>query len=150
MKPSKEVAEFIKAWEGLRLEKYICEAGKPTIGYGHCFQPHEPQPDYITQAEADKYFQRDLDEHAQAVDDMVDVDCSQHEYDALVSFAFNLGQENLKRSTLLRKVNERRYDDAAHEFSRWVYAGQKKSQGLVKRRAAETRIFEAGDYRGRP
>jgi lysozyme len=150
MKPSPQIAEFIKAWEGCFLNKYICPAGVPTIGYGHAFQPHEPQPDTIDRIQAEQYFQRDLDEHAQAVDDMVDVDMAQHEFDALVSFAFNLGADALRRSTLLRKVNDRRYDDAAHEFERWVYAGKKKMPGLVKRRAAECAIWDKADYSGRP
>lgn len=150
MKPSPEVQDFIKAWEGCFLNKYICPAGVPTIGYGHAFKPHEPQADVISKEEAEAYFQRDLDEIAQAVDDMVDVDVAQHEYDALVSFAFNLGPDRLKGSTLLRKVNARRYDDAAHEFERWVYAGQKKLPGLVKRRKAECAMWDRGDYSGRP
>src|SRR5688572_30280352 len=152
MTPSAEVSEFIKAWEGCRLETYLDAAGFPTVGFGHCFQPHEPQPERITQWQADVYFCRDLADHALAVDDMVEVDISQHEFDALVSFCFNLGQTALKRSSLLRKVNERRYADAAHEFERWVYAGQppKKIAGLVKRRAAECAMFESGRYDGRP
>jgi lysozyme len=152
MKPSPEIAEFIKAWEGCSLKLYFCSAGKPTIGYGHLLEPHEPQPDYITQAQADAYFRRDLDDHAQAVDDLVAVDIAQHEYDALVSWTFNFGHDKLMRSTLLRKVNDRRFDDAAHEFARWVYAGEppKKVPGLVRRRDAECAIFEKADYSGRP
>lgn len=150
MKPSPELQDFIKRWEGLRLQLYFCSAGFPTIGWGHKFEAHEPQPEEISQAEAQAYFDRDLAEHAQAVDDMVEVDIAQHEYDALVSFCWNLGPESLKRSTLLRKVNDRRFDDAAHEFERWVYAGKKKELGLVKRRKAECDMFTDGNYSGRP
>ena len=150
MKPSAQIADFIKAWEGLRLDCYIDAAGKPTVGWGHLLEPHEPHPQNLTLEQACQYFDRDLEEHAQAVDDMVEVDIAQHEFDALVSFAFNLGPDALRRSTLLRKVNERRFDDAAHEFERWVYAGQKKLVGLVKRRKAECAVFTDADYRGRP
>lgn len=150
MRPSASIEAFIKAWEGLRLKKYLCSAGHPTIGWGHKFEPREPQADEITLEQAQAYFDRDLDEHAQAVDDMLAVDVAQHEFDALVSFCWNLGPEALRRSTLLRKVNERRYDDAAHEFGRWVYSGKKREEGLIKRRAAECAVFEQGDYSGRP
>lgn len=150
MSPSPEVAEFIKRWEGLKLDLYICDGGKPTVGYGHAFEPHEPQPQRITQEQADEYLRSDLERIGSDVDSYIDVDIAQHEYDAILSLAFNVGPAAIKRSTLLRKVNDRRFDDAAHEFGRWVYASGKKLPGLVKRRAAECAMFERGDYSGKP
>ena len=150
MKPSTDIADFIMAWEGCQLQVYLDAAGKPTVGFGHLLEPNEPHPMSLTLEQACQYFDRDLEEHAQAVDDMITVDVAQHEFDALVSFAFNLGADALRRSTLLRKVNDRRFDDAAHEFERWVYAGQKKLLGLVKRRKAECDVFTDANYRGRP
>ena len=104
----------------------------------------------IDEHKADDILRRDVELSADGVDGVVDVALAQHEFDALVSFAFNLGLQNLQQSTLLKRVNEQRFDLAASEFDRWNKAGGKVVNGLVKRRAAERAMFERADYSRRP
>lgn len=150
MNYSQRLAEFVKAWEGLRLEPYLDAVGVPTIGYGHILAPSAPRPLSINVEMADMYLADDLDAHAAGVNELITIDLMQHEFDALVDFAFNLGVGALARSTLLRKVNAKQFYEVAGEFERWVYAGDKRLIGLVKRRDAEVLMFENGDYSGRP
>ena len=147
---SEALAEFVRSWEGLRLEPYLDAVGVPTIGYGHLLAPTDARPDSITIEQAERYLADDLTAHASGVDEIITVDVAAHEREALIDFAFNLGVGALARSTLLRRVNERNFFAAAEEFGRWVYAGDERMIGLVKRREAERRMFEYADYSGRP
>jgi GH24 family phage-related lysozyme (muramidase) len=83
----------------------------------------------------------DLHEAEEAVDRLVTAPLNQNEFDALVSFTFNLGEGNLKKSTLLKYLNQMRYEDAANEFPRWNRAGGQILPGLTRRREAEKRLF---------
>lgn len=140
---------FLRAWEGLRLRRYMDAGGLPTIGYGHLLTRYE-QMEQITVAQAETMLRADCDRIATAVKSMLYVELAQHQFDALVSFAFNLGPENLRKSTLLRKVNEGRFADAAHEFGRWIHADGKPVHGLERRRKAECAMFERGAYDNLP
>ena len=75
------------------------------------------------------------------MDRFVKVQLNQNQFDALTSFTFNLGSGNLKRSTLLKKVNAMAFDDAGYEFLKWIYAGGKPLEGLIRRRRAERLLF---------
>lgn len=138
---------FIKRWEGVRLEIYLCSAKKPTIGVGHVCSAQEQElfKDGITQEQADELFLKDVAKFETAVNQMVRVPLTQSQFDALVSFAFNLGINALRRSTLMQKLNARYYQTAADEFSKWVNVtvnGKlKKVAGLVSRRAEERAMF---------
>lgn len=131
--------EIIKDFEGLRLEAYKCPADVWTIGYGHTNKVK--QGDVITAGEADVLLALDVQEAERAVNAYVDVDINQNQFDALVSFVYNLGAGNFKLSTLLRKLNEGDYLGAANEFERWNKAGGKVLNGLVRRRKAESNLF---------
>lgn len=139
MKTSEKGKALIKKYEGCRLKAYKCPAGVLTIGYGHTNNVRVD--DVITQAEADKLLDIDIVIKEKEVNSVLRVPVTQGQYDALVSFAFNLGIGNLKKSTLLRLVNQGKYKNASNEFSRWVYAGGKVLAGLVKRRNEEKELF---------
>lgn len=131
---------LIRQSEGLRLRAYLCPAGIPTIGYGSTAGVKMGQT--ITAERAEELLREDLRQFEAAVSRLVKVPLSQGQFDALTSFAFNLGAKSLEKSTLLRLLNAGDYPGAAAQFDRWVYASGKKLSGLVKRRAAERALFE--------
>lgn len=153
MIPSAALLDFLKGWEGSNgypvLETYIDSAGVATIGFGHT-GPDVKLSDRITPIQATAMLQHDLDETAFGVDAAVRIPLAQNQYDALCSFAFNLGVHALAGSTLLRYVNAAQFDAAAAQFPRWDYAGGKENAGLLKRRVAEQHIFADSDYSARP
>ncbi len=133
----------IKGWEGFRGAVYLDSAGKPTIGYGHLLLPTENYKT-ITVEEATKLLIKDLSNAEDAVNALVKVRLSQFQYDALVSFVFNVGRGAFARSTLLKKVNAGLFSDAKAEFLKWTNAGGKFVQGLYNRRVADAELFAAG------
>lgn len=142
---------LIKEHEGLRLDAYPDPAHGwkvPTIGFGHTDAAGPPKVTKgmrITAAEAEAILVHDLKLYEAAVQNNVTVPLTENQYGALVSFAFNLGPTNLKRSTLLKKLNAGDYAGAAAEFDKWIHAGGKVFPGLVKRRAAERQLFLTPD-----
>lgn len=132
---------LIKQFEGLRLHTYKDVAGRPTIGIGHLLRPGESYPDGIPEAKAMSLLREDLADAERAVAHLVKVALSQGQYDALVSFVFNLGAGALERSTLLRVLNQGRYDYAADQFLAWDHAGGAEVPGLLRRREAERTMF---------
>lgn len=141
MQISKAGLDLIKEFEGLYLKAYRCPAGVPTIGYGHTAGVVMGQT--ITKQQADDYLRRDVRQFERAVARLVSVPLTQGQFDALVSFAFNLGEGALAQSTLLRLLNAGDYAGAAAQFDRWNKAGGRVLPGLVRRRAAERALFEA-------
>lgn len=146
MRVSENGRSLIKAFEGLRLEAYFCPAGILTIGYGSTGK-HVQTGMRITKEQADGLLVKDLERFEEGVDELVRVHLDQDEFDALVSFSFNVGLGNLKTSTLLRKLNSKDYAGAAREFPKWNKGGGKVLPGLVKRRAAEAALFVGDDWR---
>lgn len=124
---------------GCRLAAYQDSVGVWTIGYGHT-KGVKPG-DKITQAQADEFLTQDTAGAASDVSRLVKVELSQNQFDALVSFTFNLGGKNLASSTLLKRLNEGNYRAASDQFGRWVFAGNVLLQGLLKRREAERQLF---------
>ena len=134
--------DLIRHFEGYRQNAYICPGGKPTIGYGHVILPDEEfTEDGITRGEADDLLRADCERFERAVERLVRVPLTQDQFDALVSFAFNLGAGALEKSTLLRRVNASSWKAARREFRRWVYAGGSILDGLRARRLAEAQLF---------
>ena len=142
MKISERGKEFIKRFEGLRLQAYKCAGGKLTIGYGHTYGVSEGQQ--ITRQQADTFLDEDLSIVEAAVNEYVTSTLEQNQFDALVSFTFNVGSGNLRRSTLLRIVNNapNAFLAIRHEFMKWCYAGDVKLNGLILRRSAEAELYE--------
>lgn len=132
--------ELIKEHEGLRLRAYLDSVQVPTIGYGHTKGVALGMT--CTEAQADAWLREDVREAERCVNGVVSVPLTQGEFDALVSFVFNLGCSNFRQSTLLRKLNDSDYDGAAEEFSKWNHAGGIVVAGLSARRAAERQRFE--------
>jgi len=131
---------LIKKYEGLRLKRYTDSAGYPTIGYGHKLLAGEHMAE-ISIEQAERLLARDLIAAEDAVRHLAMVPLSSNQFSALVCFVFNLGRGYLAKSTLLRLLNEGNFDQAAQEFDKWVFAGGKRVNGLVKRREAEKQLF---------
>ncbi len=147
---SDEGLQAIADHEGFSPMIYKDQAGYDTIGYGHKLHPGETKQykDGITREQAWKLLRQDVRAAEQAVRRNVTVPLHQNEFDALVSFTYNVGVGNLANSTLLRQLNAGNYGAAADEFLRWnkvTINGQKVvSPGLVNRRAAERCMFLGG------
>lgn len=141
MKISEAGLSLIKQFEGFRANAYLDSVGVPTIGYGHTMGVR--LGDVCTPEEAEEWLKGDCDAAERCVNHTVAVPLTQHEFDALVSFVFNLGCGNFRKSTLLKLLNENRHDEAAMEFRRWDRAGGQVLAGLTKRRLAEQRLFES-------
>lgn len=140
MTVSDEGLDLIKSFEGCRLTAYRDAAGVWTIGYGHT-GPDVVPGGTITQQEADALLQADVNRFASGVEALVEVPMTQEQFDALVSFAYNIGLSAFGQSTLLRLLNAEDYDGAANQFQRWVHGGGKVLPGLVRRREAEAELF---------
>jgi lysozyme len=143
MKISEQGLKLIKCYEGLKLKAYRCPAGKKTIGYGHVILPTEGLT-HITQEKADELFLGDVKWAEDCVNKSVKTPLSQNEFDALVSFVFNLGSGAFVGSTLLKYLNLSRLTEAGAQFDRWTRAKGKVLPGLVKRRASERKLFVTG------
>ena len=144
MKISLEGLALIKRFEGCRLESYKCSANVLTIGYGHTSGVKET--DTITQDEADKLLQEDVEQFEKYVDDNVTVELGQSQFDALVAWTFNLGVGNLRESTMLKKLNSEDYASVPSEMKRWNKAGGKTLDGLIRRRKAESLLFQSKEW----
>lgn len=138
-------AAFIIGHEGTEPTVYLDPVGIPTACTGHTAT--------VTKADVGKtlssevcadLLRQDLRVSEQAVKRLVKQPITQAQYDALVSFTFNVGEGNLRQSTLLRKLNAGQCMAAAAEFKRWVYAKGKKLAGLVRRRSEESALFATG------
>lgn len=135
--------QLIRRFEGFSPTPYHCPAGYLTIGYGHVVRAGEAW-ERITHEEAEALLMEDVQHAENAVKRLMTVPLTLGQYDALVSFTYNLGAGALQRSTLRRKLNRGDVLAAADEFPRWVWAGGIKLKGLVLRRAAERgRFLEA-------
>lgn len=139
MKASVDAYQLIKQFEGLRLEAYLCPAGIWTIGYGHTTDVSPNS--FITIQEADEYLHRDVASVEMQLNKL-NLSLSQCQWDAIVSFVFNVGIGNFKASTLLAKIRINPDDNSImDEFLRWVYANGKVMRGLQKRRLAEMKLY---------
>ncbi|MCS2160353.1 lysozyme [Scandinavium sp. H11S7] len=134
--------QLICQFEGLRLERYRDAVGLWTIGYGHLILKEEiSKLVKITTGEAKQLLRKDLKRTEEGVKKMLSRCVTQSQFDALVSFSFNLGVGNLKKSTLLKKVNAGDIKAAALQFQKWNKAGGKVLSGLTRRREAEMKLF---------
>jgi len=133
-KINKDGLELIKKFEVLRLRAYLCPAGVWTIGYGHTKTAKRGM--VITEAEAERLLREDMIDFENGVNSMVKAKLNDNQFSALVSFAFNVGNANLKRSSALRMINEGRLKDGAESLKRWNKAKGVVLEGLVRRREA--------------
>ena len=130
---------LIKKWEGFRAQAYLDPVGVWTIGYGHT---HGVKPGHtITEQQALQLLELEVQEYANAVKRLVTVPVNQNQFNALTSFAYNVGVGALSQSTLLELLNQRQYQAAADQFLRWVKGGGQTLPGLVSRRQDERKLF---------
>ena len=144
MNTSKAGLDLIKQFEGLRLKAYKCPADVWTIGYGHTSaagQPAVKSGMSITEAQANKILASDLGQYEDAINNSVKVDLTQNQFDALVSFVYNVGIGAFQKSTLLKKLNAGQYDAVPGELMKWTKGGGKELPGLVRRRRAEAALW---------
>jgi lysozyme len=139
LKISESMIAVIKKFEGLRLKAYKCPAGVYTIGYGHTENVFADSE--ISELMADQILRKDLEKFEQTINNL-DLPLLQCEFDALVSFVFNVGIGNFNKSTLKKLLLQKKFFYAAKEFDKWVFAGGKKLPGLQNRRNKERKIFE--------
>jgi GH24 family phage-related lysozyme (muramidase) len=151
---SNQGVEFVKSWEGFSATLYNDQAGHCTIGYGELVhygpcngtEPAEFRAG-ITEARATQLLRDQADlRFVPAVRQLVIVPLRQHQFDAIVSFVYNIGVNGFSRSGVLLALNTRRFVDAQNEILRWNRAGGVVSPGLANRRAAEVRLFRIGIY----
>ena len=145
MKTNESGITLIKSFEGLRLKSYKCPSGIWTVGYGHTGKDVKPGMT-ITREEAEALLKKDIERFEIGVEKVIDenITLTSNQFSALVSFSFNVGLENFKKSTLLKLINSGHKDDLElihKQFSRWVYANKKVLPGLVKRREAEFDLY---------
>jgi len=135
-----KASELIKEFEGLKLKAYRCPAGVLTIGWGHTGSDVHSGME-ISLEEAESFLMDDMMEADQAIFDYCEVDLSDNERAALISFIFNLGAGAFRTSTLLRLLNIGDHNAASKQFARWTKAKGMELPGLVRRREAERKLF---------
>lgn len=136
------IAEF----EGFRSHPYLDVVGIPTIGYGNTYYPDTGRrvtlaDAPVTEREAADMLLATLARYVDGIDRYAQVPLTQNQFDALVSWAYNVGLEGARTSTLMRKLNEGDYVGAADQLMRWNKAGGREVPGLTRRRAAERALF---------
>ena len=144
MQISENGLKFIEHFEGLRLSSYKDSVGVWTIGYGTTVYPdgrRVAKGDSCTIEQANQYIANDVKRFEVGVSDLVKVPLNQNQFDALVSFSYNLGLGALGGSTLLKKLNAKDYVGASNEFTKWIKAGGKVLDGLTLRRQSEHNLF---------
>lgn len=140
MKISDRGFNFIKEREGYSSVPYKDVVGKNTIGFGHLIKQGEVFG-ALSSVEATALLRKDITQYEDCVNSLVTVPLTQNQFDALVSFCYNLGCTNLKNSTLLKMLNAGLYEDAARQFLRWDRAEGKEVRGLLVRRGQEMGMF---------
>lgn len=145
MNIGKLAIELIKKYEGFSASPYLCPAKIPTIGYGNTYYEDgrkvKMSDPPISAARAESLLQMVLQRYEAAVNRYVQVPLNQAQFDALVSFAYNVGNEALRTSTLLQRLNKGDYTGAANQFLRWNRAGGRVLAGLSRRRNDERSLF---------
>ena len=148
MKSSEKLIEFVKRFEGFKATAYKCSAGKWTCGFGRTRGINKRTK--CTEEEATKWLKEDLEVAENAVKRLVKVELKQNQFDALVSFTFNVGQGALSISTLLKKLNSGDVRSAGFELLKWDKVRKngklEVSKGLARRRIAELNMFESAIY----
>ena len=158
MRVSEKLIEMVKHDEGVRTSPYHCPALLWTVGVGHVIDPNHarvkledrkalPIPEgwnrVLSMDEVNDILKKDLNRFEAGVMRLCPGGMTQGQFDALVSFSFNVGLGNLQNSTLRMKHNRKEFDAAANEFLKWNKAGGKVLKGLDKRRRGEKALYES-------
>ena len=144
MKTTSKGIDIIKKYEGCKLSAYRCPSGVLTIGYGHTDNVRAGQ--HITQQEADDMLLQDILQREKQIDEVLTADLNENQYDAVISFVFNVGIGNFARSTLLKKINANPDDRSIRfEWLEWCRSGKRILEGLVRRREEEITLYFSKD-----
>jgi lysozyme len=144
MNISQEGLSLIKKFEGCELTAYQDAVGVWTIGYGHIKGVVEGME--TTKEQAEEMLVEELHEYESYINECVTVELSQNQFDALVSWVYNLGPTNLKSSTMLKVLNSGDFDGVPAQIKRWNKAGGNVLEGLVRRREAEALLFQGKEW----
>ncbi|MBI1929684.1 lysozyme [Candidatus Poribacteria bacterium] len=152
---SEKGKKLLAEWEGVKLQVYKDVAGLPTIGVGHLLTRDEltsgkiwirggpiKYANGLTKEQVMDLLGQDLEEFEKVVNNSVKVELKQNQFDALVSFTFNVGANAFKNSTLLKVLNQGQYEEVPNQLRRWVYAGGQKVQGMINRREKEINLWK--------
>lgn len=150
---SPRLVEFVASFEGFRPQMYNDPANHATIGFGHLIHTgpingNEPAAftQSITRDQALALLRDDLKNAESIVTRLVSVSLRQHQFDSLVSFAFNIGRGNFGDSDLLARLNQDEFNAVPGEMNRWIFGNGQRLEGLVRRREREGRLFSKGQY----
>jgi lysozyme len=141
--------DLIKQFEGFRSSPYLDTGNTPSIGFGTILYPDgkpvtmEDPP--ITESQALEYLQYNVNQKCDSINKIVTTSLNQNQFDALCSFAYNLGINALRNSTLLKLVNQGDFKAASQQFLSWDHSGGIVIPGLERRRIAEQQLFTQGD-----
>ncbi len=143
---AKNGIDIIKKYEGFRAKPYLCPSGIPTIGYGNTYYPNGNKVKLtdasITEARASELLLAVLGKYEAAVNRYAQKPINQNQFDALTSFTYNLGMQNLRISTLMKKLNINPNDPTIKdEFLKWTRSNGVVLAGLKKRRAEEAQLY---------
>lgn len=157
MRMSEHGRNLLTQWEGFKTKPYLDVGGKQTIGVGHLLTDAElnsgsleiqgvrvPWGPGLTQSQVGELLRQDLTRFEEAVERLVSVPLTQNQFDALVSFTFNLGETNLAESTLLKRVNAGDFEAVPTELIRWTKVAGKPIEGLIRRREHEIDLWKSG------
>ena len=145
-KPSPAVVGVIKHFEGYSPVVYKDAAGYLTIGFGHLIKPGEKIAEPLLGDAAERLLQQDIAPKTVAVSARVSVPLFQGQFDAVLSWTYNLGEGALKSFTMLKKINAGRHEEVPAQIKRWNRAGGKVLKGLERRREAEAALYEMRWY----
>jgi lysozyme len=140
--PSPAAIGIIKHFEGYSPVVYEDAAGYPTIGFGHLVKPGEKFTEPLLGEAAEKLLEQDVAPKVAAVNARVSVPLFQGQFDAVVSWTYNLGEGALKHSTMLKKINAARHEEVPGQMKRWNKAGGRVLKGLERRREAEAALYQ--------
>ena len=141
---SEEGLCLIKKFEGCEMRAYLDAVNVPTIAYGRT--KNVKLGDTCTKQQAEEWLLEEIKEYENYVEDAVKVPLNQNQFDALVSWTYNLGPSNLNSSTMLKKLNAKEYEDVPAQIKRWNKAGGQVLEGLTRRRNAESLLFEGKEW----
>lgn len=143
---SSNCTNLVKKYEGFRSKPYKCPAGIPTIGYGSTFYLNGVKVSMLDSEISDTFalelLEKTLNDFANKIDKVIKVSLNQNQFDALVSFTYNIGIGAFTKSTLITKLNNCDFQGASKEFVRWNKANGKVLKGLTNRRLDEQKLFE--------
>lgn len=146
MNVSQEGFNLIAEMECFHEKKYLDHDNRPVIGFGHIIKKDETKKfeEKITKEQAEELLMEDIKHSENCVNFYIKTEITQSQFDALVSFVFNVTQGAFRESRMVKLLNEKKYDSAANEFQRWCYKNGKKIPELVARRKKEETLFRKG------